>query len=196
MAFIDARLLECVSYGFTFGPEFNTEIVPLKNGSEARNANWARFRWRGTAPYNRVRPEHYHELLGAFLRARGMANTFRFLNWFDRAVVGQALGNAPSGTAPVQLVRDFAPFGGLSYRSTITAPVAGTVVVYEAGAPKAGTISSATGLFTPDAAWSSGAALTADYEYDVVVRFDTDHLPFTYENWRAIGGEIPLVGVF
>lgn len=195
MAFIDARLLDCVSYGFTFGPEFRTTVMPLLSGSEARNAEWMRFRWRGTAPYRSVRPNDYHALLGAFLRTKGMAHTFRFRNWFEALVTAQSLGAAPSGSTPVQLVRDYSPFGGQSYRRTVTAPVAGTVTVYQAGVAKPGAVDTSTGLFTPATAWTAGAALTADFEYDVVVRFDSDHMPFSYENWQKIGGEIPLVEV-
>lgn len=195
MAFIDDRLLECVAYGFAFGPEFRTSIVELKSGREARNAEWARFRWRGVAPYQNIEPDDYSGLLGAFLRARGMVNTFRFRNWLEEAVVGQSLGLAPAGTTAVQLVRDYDPFGGSSYRRTVTAPVAGSVTVYQNGVAKPGTFSTTTGLFTPDTAWTAGAALTADFEYDIVVRFDTDHLPFSYDDMQAMNGEIALVEV-
>ena len=195
MAFIDDRILECVAYGFSFGPEFRTTITELRSGSEARNAEWARFRWRGVAPYQNINHENYGGLLGAFLRAKGMANTFRFKNWMEDAVVGQSLGNAPSGTTAVQLVRDYAPFGGSSYRRIVTKPVNGTVVVYQSGVEKSGSYSTTTGLFTPSTAWTEGQPLTADFEYDIPVRFDTDSLPFNYENWRALSGEVAVVEV-
>lgn len=195
MAFIDDRILECVAYGFSFQPEFRTTIIELKNGSEARNAEWARFRWRGVAPYQNINPDDYGLLLGAFLRAKGMANTFRFKNWMEGPVVGQSLGNAPSGSNAVQLVRDFDPFGGSSYRRTVTKPVNGTVTVYQSGIAKSGTYSTTTGLFTPSTEWTAGQPLTADFEYDIPVRFDSDSLPFSYDNWRALSGEASIVEV-
>lgn len=195
MAFIDDRILECVAYGFSFGPEFRTTVTELKNGAEVRNAEWARFRWRGTAPYQNIEPGHYMELLGAFLRAKGMAHTFRFKNWMEGPVVGQSLGNAPSGTAPVQLVRDYDVFGGSAYRRKVTKPVAGTLTVYQDGIVKAGTTDPLTGLFTPTSAWSSGQPLTADFEYDIPMRFDSDNLPFTYDDWRALNSEAAIVEV-
>lgn len=195
MAFIDDRLLECVAYGFSFGPEFSTTIESLRNGAESRNANWATFRWRGTAGYQNISPDAYGAVLGAFLAARGMASTFRFKNWLEDAVVGQSLGNAPSGTTAVQLVRDYDAFGGASFQRTITKPVAGTVTVYQSGTPKAGTIDTSTGLFTPATAWTAGQPLTADFEYDLPVRFDADYMPFSYDNFRAINGEITVIEV-
>lgn len=195
MAFIDARILECVAYGFSFGPEFRTTVTELRSGSEARNAEWARFRWRGVAPYQNINPDDYHALLGAFLRAKGMANTFRFKNWMEGAVEGQPLGNAPSGTTAVQLVRTYDPFGGSSYQRTVTKPVAGTVTVYQNGVAKAGSVDTSTGLFTPSTSWSAGQPLTADFEYDIPMRFDSDNLPFNYENFRALSGEAAIVEV-
>lgn len=195
MAFIDARILECVAYGFSFGPEFRTTVTELRSGSEARNAEWARFRWRGVAPYQNINPDDYHALLGAFLRAKGMANTFRFKNWMEGAVEGQPLGNAPSGTTAVQLVRTYDPFGGSSYQRTVTKPVAGTVTVYQNGVAKAGSVNTSTGLFTPSTSWSAGQPLTADFEYDIPMRFDSDNLPFNYENFRALSGEAAIVEV-
>ena len=195
MAFIDARILECVAYGFSFGPEFRTTVTELRSGSEARNAEWARFRWRGVAPYQNINQDDYHALLGAFLRAKGMANTFRFKNWMEGAVESQSLGNAPSGTTAVQLVRTYDPFGGSSYQRTVTKPVAGTVTVYQNGVAKAGSVDTSTGLFTPSTSWSAGQPLTADFEYDIPMRFDSDNLPFNYENFRALSGEAAIVEV-
>lgn len=195
MAFIDDRLLECVAYGFSFGPEFATTVETLKSGSESRNSLWAIPRWRGVAPYQNIRPDDYGAILGAFLRTGGMRDTFRFKNWVEDAVVGQSLGNAPSGTTAVQLVREYTIFGGSAAQRTVTKPVAGTVIVYQSGAPKAGTIDTSTGLFTPSTAWTTGAPLTADFDYDLEVRFDTDYMPFSYDNLRALNGEIAIIEV-
>ena len=195
MAFIDERILECVAYGFSFEPVFRTTVLELKSGAEVRNAEWSRFRWRGIAPYANIRPESYHLLLGAFLRAHGMKDSFRFKNWMEGAVEGQSLGVAPSGSTAVQLVRDYDPFGGSSYRRMVTKPVDGTVTVYQDGFVKAGTTDPLTGLFTPTSAWTDGLPLTADFEYDIPVRFDTDSLPFSYDNLRALNGEVPIVEV-
>lgn len=155
MAFIEDRLLDKVAYGFQIGPQFQTRIRTLRNGHERRNRDASSFRWKGSAPYQNIKPEHYETLLGAFLTAGGMADSFRFKNWVDFAVTGQSLGVAPAGSTPVQLVKDYVLFGSVRYRRIIEKPVAGTVTVYEGGVAKAGTTDTTTGLFTPSTAWAT-----------------------------------------
>ena len=196
MAFIEARLLDKVAYGFQIGPQFYTRTVPLQNGHERRNRNWDTFKWRGTAPYSRIKATDHNLVLGAILRAGGMADAFRFKNWLDYSVTGQALGTSPAGSTPVQLVRDYDLFGGDAYTRTITKPVSGTVTVYENGTPKSGTINTTTGLFTPSTAWTAAATLTADFEFDIPMRFNSDWLPFTKVEWDAHDGEFEIVEVF
>lgn len=196
MAFIEDRLLECIAYGFNFGPQRSTRIQQLRSGQESRNANWPVSRWRGSASYLNITPDKYEEVLGAFEVADGMAHGFRFRNPLDFEVTGQSLGNAPSGSTPVQLIRTYASFGGTSKQRTIKKPVAGTVTVYQAGIAKAGSIDTTTGLFTPNTAWTEGFALTADFEFDLPVRFDQDWLPFSYDNFRAVNGEITICEIY
>lgn len=196
MAFIEDRLLECVAYGFTFGPERSTRVHRLRSGHETRNANWVLSKWRGSAPYQNIRPEDYGSLLGAFEEADAMTHAFRFKNYLDYSATAEPLGVAPSGTTAVQLVKAYQSFGGSFVQRTVKKPVAGTVTVYQSGTPKAGTIDTTTGLFTPTTSWSAGQALTADFEFDYGVRFDQDWLPFSYDNWQALNGEIAICEVY
>lgn len=196
MAFIEARLLDRVSYGFQIGPQFLVNIKSLVNGNEKRQKKWDLFKWRGVAPYSRIRPVDHQALLGAFLSAGGPTDGFRVKNWMDWKVVNQAIGVAPSGSTPVQLIRTYDLFGGITYTRTVRKPVAGTVVMRQAGIVKAGTFSTSTGLFTPTTAWTPGDLLEADFEYDIPMRFVSEYLPFTEEEWEARTGEIELIEVF
>lgn len=192
MAFIETRLNDTVRYGFSGGPRFSTRIVTLTNGAERRNRKWSRALWSYKAPYNRMTPELYAQIYAAFLAAGGMADGFRFKDWADYSATGEALGAAPAGTTdPVQLVKTYA-FGSANYVRNIIKPVAGTVIVYLGGSPVAGTVDTTNGEFTPSAAWGSGA-LTGDFEFDVPVRFDTDYLPWDYEDFRRLSADIPLM---
>lgn len=200
MAFIEARLLDKVAYGFQIGPQFDTRIVVKRNGHERRNRNWDTFKWRGTAPYSRIKESDHNLVLGAILRAGGMADSFRFKNWLDYKATGQALGTSPAGSTAIQLVRDYDLFGGDAYTRTITKPVSGTVTVYQntgsGPVAKSGTIDTATGLFTPDTAWTAAATITADFEFDIPMRFNSDWLPFTKSEWDAHDGEFEIIEVF
>lgn len=197
--FINARLLDQVAYGFQMGPDVgDVRIKTMRNRHEERNRNTELFLWRGTAPFRRVQPDTYHVLLGAFLAAWGPWSAFRFHNHLDSRfapVTGQPLGTAPAGLAAVQLRRTYDLFGGLSHTRDITKPVAGTVTVYEAGTPKTGSVDDLTGLFIPDEAWDEGAPLTADFDFDIPMRFTTTYLPFDYADFQRISANIGLIEV-
>ena len=70
--------------------------------------------------------------------------------------------------------------------------MAGSVLVAVAGAPTTDfTLDAATGLVTLEAAPAAGAAVTAGFEFDVPVRFDTDHLSVNMAAFEA--GDIPTI---
>lgn len=182
MSFIEAQLVECPGFGFTGGPEFNTNIHRMKSGRESRNAEWSDAIHRYSAPYNAMFPAAYMTMKSAFMACRGSSSGFRFKDWSDFEAVGVSLGLAPSGSTPVQLVIPYEAFGAVIFTRTIKKPVAGTVTVYQNGVPKAGTIDTTTGIFTPSSGWSVGQSLTADFEFDVPVRFATDYFPASIDN--------------
>jgi uncharacterized protein (TIGR02217 family) len=79
---------------------------------------------------------------------------------------------------------------------TITKPVAGTVKVYLDGAEQlAGwSVDTTTGLVTFGVPPALGVEVTADFEFDVPVRFDTDHMAVTIETYRLHSWQqIPIV---
>ena len=81
---------------------------------------------------------------------------------------------------------------------TITKPVAGTVKVYLNGTlqPSGWSIDTSTGLVTFVSAPAAGAVITADFEFDVPVRFDTDRLEFRLETHDLMVWEqIPITEV-
>ncbi len=188
------------AYGWQGGPEFNTRIVPMRNGHDRRNARWDQVRHRFTLPFQNITDATYLSSLKAvFLAMRGQNHSFLAKDWSDYRATGESLGNAPAGSAAVQLQK-VATFGTATYTRTITKPRAGTVTVYQAGVAKAGTVDTATGLFTPDTAWTEGQALTADFEFYVPVRFASDLLPMSIDNRTGQGyvmnGSVELVEVF
>lgn len=188
------------AYGWQGGPSFNTRIKGLKNGHERRNANWDQVKHQFTLPFQNITDAAY--LLGlksVFLAVRGQNHSFLAKDWSDYRATGESLGNAPAGSAAVQLQK-VATFGAATYTRTITKPRAGTVTVYQAGVAKAGTVDTVTGLFTPDTAWTEGQALTADFEFYVPVRFASDLMPMSIDNRTGQGyvmnGSVELVEVF
>lgn len=185
MSFIDARLLDCVSPGFSGGPMWNTRITPLASGSENRNADWAMPHHKFTADYVLLEPRDQNEVLAAFWAARGQLHTFRFKDWNDFKIAAESLGTGDGTATPRQLTKTYT-FGPSSYVRNVTLPIASTLHVTANGSPLAVTVDDETGLITPASVWPNGQAIVVTAcEFDVKVRFGADHYPFTQETPRV-----------
>ena len=88
------------------------------------------------------------------------------------------------------------PSGSAIQVRTITKPVAGTVKVYLDGVEQLSgwSVDATTGLVTFSTAPASDVEITADFEFDVPVRFDTDHMAVTIESFKLHHWQqIPIV---
>lgn len=205
MNFHELRFPASLSFGSTGGPERRTEIVTLANGFEERNAPWAHSRRRYDAGVS-MRSLDDIETLVAFFEARsGRLYGFRWKDWTDykscapSAEVGfedQEIGIGDGTTRTFQLVKRYAS-GPSAYDRPIRKPVAGTVRVGVAGDElREGihwTVDTTTGVITFTDPPASGAPVTAGFEFDVPVRFDTDRIETSVASFRA--GEVPSVPV-
>lgn len=195
MTVIETRLSPQVEAGFSAVPGHMTRVVTLQNGQERRNAMWSAAKRKFTARYAKFTRADRDSMLNVVMATVGQTYAFLFKDWSDFNVTGQSLGTAPSGSTPVQLVKTYT-FGTQTATRTITRPVAATLVVYSNGVAKAGTVDATTGLFTPTSAWTAGQALTADFEFDVPVRFATDEVEFILPHREISEVNCELVEVF
>jgi uncharacterized protein (TIGR02217 family) len=79
---------------------------------------------------------------------------------------------------------------------TITKPVAGTVKVYldDVEQLSGWSVDTTTGLVAFGTAPAMGVEVTADFLFDVPVRFDTDHMAVTIESYQLhTWQQIPIV---
>jgi uncharacterized protein (TIGR02217 family) len=79
---------------------------------------------------------------------------------------------------------------------TITKPVAGTVKVYldDVEQLSGWSVDTTTGLVTFSVPPAVGVEITADFAFDVPVRFDTDHMAVTIESFKLHRWQqIPIV---
>lgn len=197
---IDAELDLCPAYGWQGGPEFYTRVITLKNGHERRNANWSGMRHRYVLPFQNITDATYLlELKAVFAAAMGQADSFLVKDHSDYTADNESLGNAPAGSAGVQLVKSYT-FGPTTYVRDITKPVSAVLVVYQNGVAKDGAVDSDTGIFTPTTGWTEGQPLTWDGEFRVPVRFASDVLNMSIDSRRgqqfAMSGSVELVEVF
>ena len=205
MAFHEVQFPVNVSQGARGGPRRKTQIVALANGDEERNASWLNSRREYDVAYG-VRNADALAAVVAFFEARnGMLYGFRFKDWSDYksclplgvvAGTDQPIGTGTGALTTFQLMKVYVS-GAQSYSRTITKPVAGTVKVALNGvAAVTGWTVDATGIITFAAAPASGVAVTAGFEFDVPVRFDTDMIDVALK-FERLGSiqSIPLIEV-
>jgi uncharacterized protein (TIGR02217 family) len=205
MAFHDIRFPANLSFGSVGGPERRTEIVTLANGFEERNSPWAHSRRRYDAGVG-LRSLDDVEALIAFFEARaGQLHGFRWKDWSDHkscapgAVPGpldQLIGTG-DGVATVFKLQKTYVSGLQSYGRPIRKPVAGSVLVALAEDPKVEgvefSVSATTGEVTFTAPPELGTRVTAGFEFDVPVRFDTDMIQTSVASFQA--GDVPNVPI-
>src|SRR5512134_1456897 len=196
-AFHEVRFPPEISYGASGGPGYLTTVVATASGHEHRNANWgaARGRWDVASG---LRDRAHVAVLIAFFRARkGRAYGFRFKDWTDYQGLAQVLGTGNGSLKTFQLVKNYSS-GGVIEARTIAKPIASTVKIYRNGVLATSGVStdSTTGLVTFTTAPASGVIVTADFEFDVPVRFDTDQMDVTIETYNlGTWGQVPIVEI-
>ena len=192
--FHEVRFPDAIARGATGGPGYDTTIITTVAGYERRNANWAipRGRWDVGSG---IRSRADLEVLIAFFRARqGRAYGFRFKDWTDYRATGTVLGIGDGATAAFQLVKRYAS-GPVEVARDITRPVAGSVILRLDGEPVTTgvTVDPASGLVTFTTPPPSGTAITADVQFDVPVRFDTDAMALSLDSYeRGSWQQIPI----
>jgi uncharacterized protein (TIGR02217 family) len=205
MSFHDVRFPAALSVGSSGGPERRIEIVTLSNGFEERNSPWAHSRRRYDAGLGVRSLDDLAEVVAFFEARQGQLYAFRWKDWADHkscvpsgsvSATDQRIGTGDGTTRTFSLVKHYAS-GGQTYKRPITKPVAGTVRVAVGGTVLAAgtdyTVDHAIGLVALREAPADGTAVTAGFEFDVPVRFDTDRVATSYAGFAA--GEIPSVPV-
>ncbi len=198
MAFVEVRFPADIAYGSAGGPEYNTDVVINQGGYEQRNINWSQARARYNVAHG-VKTQEQLDALIAFFRARkGRADGFRFKDWTDYRATGQNIGTGNGSNTQFQLIKSYAS-GSVSETRTISKPVAGTVAIYLGGILQAASsysVNYSSGVVTFTTAPAAGALVSADFEFDVPVRFDTDRLSAAIDNYGSHSwNDIPIVEV-
>src|SRR5581483_52541 len=207
MSFHEVRFPTAISRAAHGGPERRTDVVVLGSGAEERNARWADSRRSYNAGYGVKSLDDLHAVIAFFEERRGRLHGFR---WRDAAdckscppeasptALDQQIGTGDGATATFQLTKRYGTAFN-PWNRPIKKPVAGTVLIAVAGAVQVeGTdyaIDHTTGLvtFLPGHIPASGAAVTAGFEFDVPVRFDSDRLEINIQGVRH--GAIPSIPI-
>lgn len=196
MSFDEIRLPLRIGFGSSGGPAFSTEVVTVDGGFEVRNQNWAEAKRRYDAATGLRTAADVTTLTQFFYARAGRARGFRLKDWSDFSAAAQNIGTGTGAQTAFQLVKRYTS-GSITHTRTVTKPVSGTVSVFLNGVLQASgwSVNTTTGLVTFSTAPASGVAVTATYEFDVPVRFDTDQLTLTTENFQLLSVQIPLVEI-
>ena len=205
MAFHSVRFPTSISFGSTAGIERRTEIVRLASGHEERNTAWADARRRYDAGLGVRTLDDLHAVMAFFEARRGMLHAFRWKDWLDHkscvpsgvpAATDQRIGTGDGETVLFALSKVYEP-GPDAVVRPITKPVPGTVRVAVGGSALAAgegfIVDHETGTLSLAVPPAAGVAVTAGFEFDVPVRFDTSVLEVNIAAFEA--GEIPSIPV-
>ncbi|MEO1724597.1 MAG: DUF2460 domain-containing protein [Pseudomonadota bacterium] len=203
MSFHSVRFSAAISFGSTGGLERRTEVVTLANGHEERNTPWSAGRRRYDAGLGVRTLDDLADVTAFFEARRGRLHAFRWKDWLDHkscapsampAATDQAIGTGDGSATTFQLAKTYEP-GSHGIARPITKPVAGTVLVALDGADQVSgwSLDPEAGVVTFDVAPGVGVAVTAGFEFDVPVRFDTDAVDVNLAAFEA--GEIPSIPV-
>lgn len=185
-SFSESRLDPAISLNATVTPMRRTQIIDLAGGSEERVSKWRDSRRKYDIGYA-VREADAIARVVAFFEARGgRYSGFRFKDWQDWKSCGidrdiaptdQPLGIGDGGTTVFQLIKRYED-GFDFYERPVLKPRTARIAVD--GVEVDGfSVDLTTGLVTMAAAPAVDAVLTAGFEFDVPVRFDSDELPAT-----------------
>lgn len=205
MAFHEIRFPANLTFGSVGGPERRTEIVSLTNGFEERNTPWTHSRRHYDAGLGLRSLDDVAALIAFFEARAGQLHGFRWKDWSDFkscapsrqiAADDQIIGAGDGRTLTFQLSKLYRS-GVSEYRRPIGKPVEGTVLAAVGrDARREGVdyrVDHATGVVTFATPPGPGAVVSAGFEYDVPVRFDTDRIAVSVASFQA--GDLPQVPV-
>lgn len=201
-SFHDVLFPAGIALGASGGPVRNTEIVALASGHEQRNARFALSRRKYDAGFGVRTLADLQNVVGFFEARCGRLHAFRFRDPLDHrsspagallSPLDQQIGIGDGFTVQFQLQKTAAAAAS----RIISKPVAASVRIAVGGVEKTpGTDFDAdplTGLvtFVSGQLPAAGAIITAGFEFDVPVRFDTDEIRVSLVAFDA--GEIPSI---
>ena len=197
MAFHEIQFPPKLSFGSVGGPERRTEIVTLANGHEERNSPWAHARRRYDAGVGLRSLDDVAQLIAFFEARAGQVHAFRWKDWADHksclpshqvGALDQNLGRGDGVKRVWQLQKTYRS-GDNFYTRVIRKPVAGTVQVAVDGVALAEglhwNVNTATGEISFVDAPDQGVEVSAGFEFDVPVRFDTNLIQTSVASFQA-----------
>ncbi len=201
LSFAETRLELGYDYGAVGGMGYQTEITEMRDDREQRNAT--RYlpvgRWQLG---DRLIAESEADLIAEVsylkqfhLDRLGSFQGFRFKDWSDFAGVNQDIATGNGVKTQFQLRKAYKVGNVITYRP-IQKPVVGTVDVLVNGVNVATTpnhgwvVNHYTGVLSNPTPLANGAKLTANFQFDVPVWFESDEIGFRLQAYQPENKDI------
>ena len=203
--FHETRFPLDIAIGAVGGPTRRTEIVSLVSGHEKRNTKWAHSKRNYNAGFGVKTIDDLQDVVAFFEERRGRLYGFRFRDPLDNksckssslvAADDQEIGTGDGQATSFQLRKLYGQVS-TGYWRNIQKPVADSVLISVDGTIQVEgvdyTLDDTNGEigFLPASVPNSGATITAGFEFDVAVRFETDEMAINLSAFKA--GEIPSI---
>jgi uncharacterized protein (TIGR02217 family) len=187
--FCEERFPTSVSYGSSGGPGFKTSVFQVDSGLVHTNQEWDRLRARYDVTFDYCPRADIEEVENFFYAMRGQAIGFRYKDWSDYQIVNQNVVIGDGNSNRFQLFKRYRS-GGYTFDRMIKKPVRGQIGTFtldgvELVLNRDFYVNYASGelIFnTPPEAGAIGHLAYA--EFDVPVRFDTDALVVSAEDFN------------
>ena len=196
--FVEERFPECVSFGSSGGPGFKTSVFEFDSGFTASTIEWERIRARYDVTFENATPADIEEVEDFFYGVRGRAVGFRYKDWTDYQISQQNVLVGDGTTNRFQIFKRYVS-GSNIFDRVIKKPVRNTIDMTLNGAPITENgeffVNYSKGEIVFRTPPPPGAIGTITYlEFDVPVRFDTDQLSVSYDDFQQLNvNSLPLV---
>lgn len=179
MNFHDIRMPEFIESFAVGKPEFATSHALTKSGREARHLDRKDVRQKYLIKNARLSSTEFEQFNSFFKARRGSNFAFRFRDYADYKGTSAIIAKGDGTLNKFQLKKIYND-NVLPYERVITKPVNNSVTLYINNVRTIGIVDYNDGVITLPNSLGQDAVLTADFIFDVAVRFSLDSFEYSY----------------
>lgn len=185
MNFHDISLPKFMQVFATGQPSFLTSVVTTASGQELRKLDRNDAIQKYIIKNCFLSNKEFEEFNSFFRARRGQTFAFKFFDYADHSVVGQTITTSDSLKQEFQLFKLYKD-SVLPYFRKITKPIRDSVTIYVNNNKVAFEIDYDKGIITLKTPLSIEDVVSADFMFEVVVRFCSDSFEYNYCSNGAI----------
>ena len=177
--FHDMQLPDFIHSYIIGGPTFDTSIIQSLSGRESRYPNFAIAIYKYSIKNCRLSIDELAQLHTFFLNCKGAALGFRIKDYTDYQGINQLLEPEEHGSSIYHLYKHYT-CGNRSYKRRITKPIRDTVHIFLNNHQLTSEVDYVKGTVNIPLVPKNNDTVSANFEFDVPVRFCTDSLKYSY----------------